>query len=126
MIVRAGLLALAVTLAACGESATEPDLPDIGGPWEGPILTRSTIVLLLFDVEGAVSGSGWIDVPSGTDVNFSEVTGSHNYPNVNLTIRASGYQDIILTGTLSGAGTTITARLNGSGFTNDALTLTRS
>jgi uncharacterized protein (DUF2141 family) len=78
-----------------------------------------SLTLTLTETNGTVTGSGNINV--GQNVPLT-VTGTFNAPNVNLTL-SSTFDPINLTGTVSNDGTTINATLNGSGFSNDAVTL---
>lgn len=79
-----------------------------------------TLSLTLTENSGAVSGSGTINV--GQSIPLT-VSGTFNAPNVNLTL-ASQFDPITLAGTVSDDGNTINATLSGSGFNNDAVTLT--
>jgi hypothetical protein len=108
-------------LAACGDGPTDPPIPSLTGRWTG---TTGDIAvdLTLTETGGALSGSGHLAAPSMSLA--ITATGTHAHPNVSMTIRAQGYEDMDYSGTMSGDAA-IVGRLNGSGFTNEGLTLNR-
>jgi hypothetical protein len=52
------------------------------------------------------------------------ITGTHVHPDVTLTMKATSYQDMNFSGKFSGDNS-IVGSLNGSGFVNESLTLSR-
>ena len=118
-------LSLFVVLAACGDSpvAPEPD-PTVSGGWSGTTGTTTFQLTLNESATGAVTGSGSISEP-GFALALTVENGTHVFPNLSLILAADGFQDINLVGTVTSA-TTIAATLNGSGFANDNINLTKS
>ena len=78
-----------------------------------------TLSLMLTENAGTITGSGTINVGQAVPLT---VSGTFNAPNVNLTL-SSQFDPIALTGTVSDDGDTINATLNGSGFSNEQVTL---
>jgi hypothetical protein len=76
--------------------------------------------LVLSETTGTVSGTGTI---AGTTSIALTVTGTYSAPTVGLTMSSPGYSPMNLTATVSGKS--MTGTLNGSGFSNAAITLTK-
>lgn len=120
------LLILLAFALACGGDSNEPTRIEAEGQWSGPINNNSgtplgTMVLTLVETAGAVTGSG--NVTAGTESLAITTTGTYAPPNLSLTLSAPGFNDMNLTGTV--AETALTGTLNGSGFVNAAIALTR-
>ncbi len=118
------VLALVLMLAACGGDATGPKTPTVTGAWSGTIGgtgNMGSLSLTLTETNGAVVGSGVI---SGSESVAVHVTGTHAHPSVSLAMTSSGYEDCNFSGTMT-ATNTIAGTLNGSGFYNRPVTLTR-
>lgn len=116
------LLTLPVALMAC-DSAEEDEDPTISGQWQGTANfqgTPLTVSILLTERDQAITGSGTVTFVNPVAVS---VTGTHNYPNVALTIQSSGLEDLNFSGTLTGDARSISGSLSGSGFDNFAITL---
>lgn len=109
------------TLTACDSGPTEPPIPSLTGRWTGTS-GEMAVDITLTETDGSLTGSGNLTWDSGSLA--VTTTGTHAHPNVSMTIRATGYQDIDYTGSMSGDAA-ISGRLNGSGFTNAGLTLNR-
>jgi hypothetical protein len=96
----------------------------VDGQWNGPINTNvgsGSLALTLNDAGGNVSGTGTLSV-SG-DALALTVTGNYAPPNVSLQMMSPGFEPMNLSGTVS--EDEIDGVLNGSGFVNIAVTLTR-
>jgi len=120
------LVGLTLLIAACGGDggSTEPDVPEVEGQWNGPINTNvgsGSLALTLNDANGTVSGTGTLSVTG--DALALTVTGNYAPPNVSLQMTSSGFEPMNLSGEVS--EDEIDGTLNGSGFVNIAVTLTR-
>lgn len=118
------LLALPPLLAACGDSATEPE-PDplVTGSWSGTSQGVTLNLTLTEGVGGSVSGSGNM---AGSLDNLALVVrqGTHSYPSLSLVLAATGYEDLNFAGRLLSEDE-ISGTLNGSGFDDFNLNLRR-
>jgi hypothetical protein len=115
---------LAMVLACGGDGGNEPSVPDPEGQWNGPINTSvgsGNLALTLNGAAGNVTGSGTLTVPG--DAISLTVTGNHAHPDISLQLSSPGFEPMNLGGTMS--DTQIQGVLNGSGFVNIAVTLTR-
>jgi hypothetical protein len=120
------LVGLTLLIAACGGDggSTEPDVPEVEGQWNGPINTNvgsGSLALTLNDANGTVSGTGTLSVTG--DALALTVTGNCAPPNVSLQMTSSGFEPMNLSGEVR--EDEIDGTLNGSGFVNIAVTLTR-
>jgi hypothetical protein len=110
---------LLVCLAAC-------DSPERGvaGLWTGDARGNVIFTLTLTETEfGVVSGAGRLN--SGTLVFPATVSGAHAHPTVALHIQAQGVQSMNFQGIMDHGLANIRGVLNGSGFSQDSLRLTR-
>ena len=114
----------AFALVACGDDPVvpEPD-PTVSGSWMGLTGTATLRLTLSEDAMGNVTGSGNISVP-GSAFALTVSSGTHVFPNLSLILAAPGFQDINLVGTMNTA-IEIVATLNGSGYANDVILLTK-
>ena len=114
------LLAVAVTLFAlgCGDS-TGPELT-VTGVWSGA-LSNSTVTLTLTQDGADITGAGAINGPGGTAA--VTVDGIFAEPNVTLTLTAVGFSPINYSAELDRER--MVGEMNGSGFSDLAVTLTR-
>jgi hypothetical protein len=120
------LVGLTLLIAACGGDSgpTEPDVPEVEGQWNGPITTNlgsGSLALTLNEASGTVTGTGTLSVTG--DALALTVTGNYAPPNVSLQMTSAGFEPMNLSGTVS--EDEIDGTLNGSGFVNIAVTLTR-
>jgi hypothetical protein len=120
------LMALALALPACGGDSNEPSRIEAEGQWVGPVhdndgSTIGQLTLTLSETNGAVTGSGSLTSPSFS--NALTVTGTYVPPSLSLTLSAPGFSDMNLTARVG--DTSLTGSLNGSGFINSGITLTR-
>lgn len=110
-------LALAA-IVSCGGS-TEP-VATVNGTWTGVTGTQ-TFVMTIVSNSGAVTGSGTISSSSGPLA--TTIVGTYSPPIVTATLTSGLHPPINLVATVTGKS--MTGSLNGSGFTGDAITLTR-
>jgi hypothetical protein len=116
---------VALAAAACGgDNSNEPAFPEVEGTWAGPINTGSgsgNVTLTLTETNGSVSGTGNFTVPG--DAFSLTVTGNYAPPNVSLQASNPQYEPMNFQGTVGEQ--TFVGTLNGSGFVNISVTLTR-
>ncbi|HWB43720.1 MAG TPA: hypothetical protein VG500_20835 [Gemmatimonadales bacterium] len=120
------LVGLTLLAAACGGDggSTEPEVPEVEGQWNGPIITNvgsGSLSLTLNEAGGTVTGTGTLSVTG--DAVALTVTGNYAQPNVSLQMTSPGFEPLNLSGEVSEEE--IDGTLNGSGFVNIAVTLTR-
>ncbi|MBV26081.1 MAG: hypothetical protein CME12_08190 [Gemmatimonadetes bacterium] len=115
------MLPLYMMLAACGDGGTEPN-PTVTGTWGGNNGTITLTLTLIEAVDGTVTGSG--NLAQDQNVALAVRVGTHVFPNLSLTLAPFGSYDLDLTGTVMST-TTIAATLNGSGYNNESIQLTR-
>ncbi len=120
----ARVLACALLLASCGGGdKTGPTPIEVQGTWQGSLTdgSNATISLTLAETAGTVTGSGNL-ATSATAIAVT-VTGTYAEPHVSLTLAAPGFNNTNLSATVG--ETSMSGTLNGSGYVNAALTLTR-
>jgi hypothetical protein len=110
-------------LVACssGDNATPTPTITTAGSWTGTT-SGATFNLVLTQTNGSVTGSGALLSPAAATIPLS-VTGAYAAPTASLTFASPGFNPINFTGTV--VATTMTGILNGSGFTNAAITFTK-
>jgi len=116
--------AVVLALAACGKGS-EPT-PSATGQWSGSFVADSmtiTVNLVLKESARNVTGTGTMGIP-GVLMLAQTVTGTHTHPHLALTLSATGYQPANITGEFVNAGR-VDGTIFGSGFSGEALTLTR-
>lgn len=115
-----------VTISGTSEGkvgfATLAVVSPVSATWSGVISTSlQSLSVTLVENSGVVNGTGLLSFsPSPLALT---VTGTYTAPALTLTITSGLYPAIQLTGTISGK--VLTATLTGSGFTGDAVVLTR-
>ena len=115
---------MAITSACGGGDGNGPSTPEAEGQWNGPINTSSgsgNLALTLNDASGNITGTGTLTVPG--DAIALTVTGNYAPPNISLQMTSPGFSPMVLAGTVDDEH--IDGVLNGSGFVNIAVTLTR-
>lgn len=121
----ASILLLALVplfVTACGDdSPTGPAEVSIEGTWTGSI-EGGTFTLTLAQQGSDITGSGNISATGGSA--SLNITGTRSGANISLVMTSSGFEDLNYSGTIQNA-TTINGTLNGSGFQNEPLTLTK-
>jgi hypothetical protein len=124
----AGRLAVAALVAltlACGGDSTAPE--NLVGTWVGTFASAGepveTLSLTLTENNDNVAASGNLSASgSGGQVTFAlSGTGVYAAPHLALTLSAPGYQAIDFEATLTSDG--INGTLNGSGYSNQPVTL---
>lgn len=111
-------LTLCLTIIGC-DKATEPT-PVITGSWSGSGGGIS-MNLSLSQSAGSVTGNGSMSSSGGAIA--LTTTGTFTNPNFSLTLKSPGYEDVNFSGTVS--GNSMTGVMNGSGFNQVGMTLTR-
>jgi len=115
-------IAMLVSIAACSDSSGPKTT--VSGTWNGSGTTPSgnpfTINLVLSETSGTVTGTGTITGEAPIAVT---ITGTYSAPTLGLTMAAPGYSSSDLTATVNGKS--MTGTLNGSGFSNTAITFTK-
>ncbi len=124
-----GHLAVAVSLVAllivagCG-SHSSPAAPEraagLTGAWSGSG-SGLTMSLALTESGSQFSGTGYM---SGGGSLACSVAGTYVEPNISMTIHVTGYEDSNFTGRFSDANT-ISGKMNGSGFVDEAVVFVR-
>lgn len=124
MRVTPGGIVLVLALLGCGsDDRTGLDMSPVNGGWVGTIADAPDNVLewTLEDTNGRISGRGSFSNSAAT-VELS-VEGTFSSPNLTLTLTSQAFNDFTFTGTVSEEF--MKGRLNGSGFVNREVTLTR-
>jgi hypothetical protein len=123
----AGVSLLFLTaVAGCGGDSPTAPAPTATGTWAGTMhgadIEGITLSLTLVENAGSVTGSAQL---GGTNVPKSlVVTGTFASPSLSITMTQGGlHPPANLTGTINGS--TLTAFVNGSGFSADPITMTR-
>jgi hypothetical protein len=113
------LFALALAAAAC-DNAAAPRPYDATGAWSGAV-NGVAVHLSLAQTGEQVNGTG--SIVSSRDVPVT-AAGTTQQTNVNLTLSAPGFEDMVMMGAFSGRDA-ITAYVAGSGFYGDEIQLHR-
>lgn len=124
------LVLVAATPVACSSSdAVAPDGRPTG-KWSGSVVngafTTTLNLLLAEDATGRVTGNGALTTLNGTFPTGSaavSVAGTFVAPNLSVSIASQAFFTLNLAGRISGSS--LTAVLNGSGFFNEAIVLSR-
>lgn len=118
------LTPLLLTPIACSDSSGPPPPPSASGQWAGTTSGGITLSVLLTEgMGGNLTGSGTFSSVGG--VAAIDITGVHVFPNVSLTMTASGFESLNFSGLMNQDGTLISGTLNGSGFQGSAITIGR-
>ena len=113
------LLALS---AGCGADALGPVM-SVDGEWFGVQNGYSLSLNLTQSATGEVTGSALVAGTSG--ISDAQVQGGFTYPSLVITITPPGFDPVIYTGTMSSSEAKIDGKLNGSGFTNLQLNISK-
>ena len=133
IVLRLALVALLATVTTGLECAEGPldrangpvaTTRSMAGTWEGTIVTLVMRVSLA-DNNGTITGTGTM-TQNGTPFALT-VTGSRNGSSFTLNVVEVDHEPFTFTGTVqgSGTGTSLTGTANGSGFIDQAITLTK-
>lgn len=116
------ITAAALVLAmGCGSDSTGPTHQSVSGTWSG-VTGAQVLTMTLVENGGVVTGSGTLtNTPTGTRA--QTVTGTFASPTLDVTLSSGSVQPVALHGTVG--GNSMAGSLTGSGFTGDAITLTR-
>ena len=106
------LLALGL---GCGADALGPVMT-VDGEWFGVQNGYSLSMNLTQSATGEVTGSALVAGTSG--ISDAQVQGTFAYPSLVVTITPPGFDAVIYTGTMSSSEAKIDGKLNGSGFVN--------
>lgn len=107
---------------ACGGSSPAAPVTSLDGTWNGSTGAYQ-VSLGLTQSDTVVTGTGLM--AGNTGIVQLDVTGSFHAPNFTLTLSAPQFPDVVYTGQLSSTTPQMIGQLNGSGFTQTALTVTR-
>jgi hypothetical protein len=112
-----------ITASAGGKSstskATVTSMPT--GPWQGTLI-NAALTMTLSETGGVISGTGNI-IFGGVQSLPLTYTGTYNAPNITITATPAGFQPFTITAVVS--LTSMVGTINGSGFVNEPLTLTK-
>ena len=114
-----------LAVAGCGgdDGGSGPSHPSIEGHWSGTVNPGGTLVLNLAEDDGNVTGTGTL---TATGLGLAiDVTGTYtrSTADASLTLSSEGFEPMNLNGTVT--ETKIVGALNGSGFQDAAISLTR-
>ncbi len=120
---RIWLVALALSMTACGGDSNEPSTPEVEGSWSGTVQPSGTLVLNLTETDGNVTGNGTLTAPGlGLPITASG-TYTRSIASTSMTLSSPGFETMNLNATITEQR--MVGFLNGSGFTNAAITLDR-
>jgi hypothetical protein len=110
------LVAIAVmSILGCGDDTLAP-VTTVDGQWFGVMNGYSLSLSLTQTASGDVSGIALVAGVSGSTE--APVAGTFNHPNLLLTITPTSFEPFTYTGTMSQTVAKIDGKLNGSGFSN--------
>jgi hypothetical protein len=112
-----------ITVSAEGKTSTASVTVTsaLSGSWTGN-LSGASLAMTLVEANGLVNGNGTL-VAGATSLSLT-ITGTYAAPTVALSAAATGFAPMNITGTVN--GNTINGTVNGSGFVNTAVTLTKT
>jgi hypothetical protein len=112
---------VALTLG-CGSDALGP-VTTVDGQWYGNENGYALSVTLAQTATGDVTGSALLAGNSGSTE--ATVSGTFVFPTLTLTISPQGFVPLTYTGTMSQTAARIDGRLNGSGFTDLVISISK-
>ncbi len=116
------LIALPAALMGCDSNEEEKD-PTADGSWTGSTIVNAVPISLdLTMVENSriVTGTGSFNVGTAFSV---DVNGTHNYPDISLTIRDNLGEQLNFKGLMAGDGRQIAGNVTGASIPTFAITL---
>ena len=123
-------VALLTAAAACSSSEASGPNGRPSGKWAGSLVSGTfsvaISVVMVEDAAGKVTGNGFISTAiSGVTNNTGALTltGTFVAPNLSANLASQGFNTMNLTGKIT--GDSFNALLNGSGFGNETIVLTR-
>jgi hypothetical protein len=116
----------AAGVLACGGDSNKPTPIEAEGAWSGQVHDNDgsvlgTLSMTLTETSGTVTGNGNISSPTLAEA--INVNGTYTEPNLSVSLTSECCNPINLSATVG--ETTMTGTLNGSGFINATITLTR-
>lgn len=122
-------LSLALALAACGSStAPEEPPPSVSGTWSGTgssgLLLYTLTLSLTESSTGRISGTGTLSAPGFDTFSLTVRNGAHGHPDVLVALFTPDHIDVNYSGRFV-EDHRIEGLVNGSGFNNDPLTISR-
>jgi hypothetical protein len=121
---------LLVTLTAC-QTYLEPEetVPTATGSWSGMGAAGFTIFELSLSLTegdfGRLTGSGRLSSPGRPTFNFVVRNGAHGHPDLLVSLATTNFVDVNFSGRFL-ENHRIAGMINGSGFNNALVTLTRA
>lgn len=123
----AAVLASIALIAATGcGGMLEPEGADLSGQWSGSSQGVTLELTLDEDSDDNLSGSGSLQAEQTISVTVS--SGDHSGASFSTTLTSSGFEDVTYSGTVDiteEEEVELDGTLNGSGFNNFSITLTR-
>ena len=119
---RIAIALIAISVLGCGSDSLAP-VTTVDGDWFGVQNGYSLSLALVQTTAGAVSGNALIAGTSG--VTEAGVSGTFTFPTLVLTITPPNFEPVIYTGTMSQASAKIDGKLNGSGFSNLVINISK-
>jgi hypothetical protein len=113
---------MAISILGCGNDALGP-VTTVDGEWFGVQNGYSLSLSLAQTAAGEVTGNALVAGTSG--VTEAAVVGTFNFPTLVLTITPPNFEPVIYTGTMSQASAKIDGKLNGSGFSNLVINISK-
>lgn len=113
-----------VLVMACGggDGSTAPAAAQgVSGVWRGTMADGTPVLFSLNDQRGVIVGTAVLR--DGAAAMGLTVTGESNPPDLTLALALGSYATVVVNATVS--GNAMAARLNGSGFNRDTVTLRR-
>jgi hypothetical protein len=121
---RATVFLLALAIAACGDGGTDLETPSADGAWRGTLesFPATMRVNITEAADGTISGSGAIY--AGTETLSFTLSGTHRHPNVSFDMDFLGFEPAAYSGRFE-SDDAIRGAIDGSGFTDERVTLSR-
>lgn len=128
---RFAMLGMSLAMLSCsGQHSTQLEPVSLSGTWvgtfnTGPGMPTQSLNFNLFEDDGVVSGGGTLhpDTSSPRESVALTLSGTYALPNVTLKMSSPGFGTLDLAGSVS--STKITAVLNGSGYVDQKVILTK-
>jgi len=119
---RIAIALIALSVLGCGSDSLAP-VTTVDGEWYGVQNGYSLSLSLTQTPAGAVTGTALVAGTSG--VADATVSGTFNFPSLFLTITPPNFEPFIYTGTMSQTSAKIDGKLNGSGFSNLVINISK-
>ena len=112
----------AISVLGCGADSLAP-VTTVDGEWFGVQNGYSLSLTLTQTPAGEVSGNALVAGTSG--VTEATVSGTFAFPSLVITITPPSFEPVIYTGTMSQGSAKIDGKLNGSGFSNLVINISK-